>query len=162
MIEYEDNKEFKIAIEKMLADKSLAELNPIRENEAVTIFSLLCIRTDKDGEHIQCKGAPITCRKIPAPFQALTGGQYLVIADYYFWNHANEHQQKAKLYHALMHIDIEKGDDDELKLGIRKPDVQVYPSEVARFGAHTDGLLNVQDALKQSAKQFAESLRSKT
>ncbi len=161
MTEYEDNKEFKAAIEKMLANKTLVELNPIRENESVTIFSLLCIRTDQEGEHVQGKGAPIICRKIPAPFEALTGGQYLVIADYYFWNHADAHQQEAKLYHALMHINVEKGDDGALKLGTRKPDVQVFPSEVARYGAHTDGLLNIRESLKQSAKQFAESLKPK-
>lgn len=159
MTEYEDNKEFKVAIEKMLADKALPELNPIRENETVTIVSLLCIRTDKEGEHVQGKGPPIICRKVPAPFQALTGAHYLVIADYYFWNHADEHQQKAKLYHALMFIDVEKGDDGELKIGTRKPDVQVFPSEVARFGAHTDGLMSIRESLKQSAKQFAETMR---
>ena len=161
MIEYEDNKEFKIAIEKMLADKTLTELNPLRENESVTIFSLLCIRTNKQDEYVQGKGPTIVCRKIPGPFQALTGGHYLVIADYYFWNHADELQQRAKLYHALMHIDIDKNDEGELKLGTRKPNVQVFTSEVARFGAHTEGLLDIREALKQSAKQFAETLKPK-
>lgn len=161
MIEYEDNKEFKTAIEKMLADKSLVELNPIREHEIV-IFSLICIRTDTDGEYVQCKGPPITCRKIPPPFQSLTGGHYLVIADYYFWNHADEIKQRANLFHALMHIDVEKTEKGELKIGTRKPEVQVFRSEVARFGAHNEVLLDIREALKQSAKQFAQSLKPKS
>ncbi|MGA2248602.1 MAG: putative metallopeptidase [Verrucomicrobiota bacterium] len=166
MTEYEENPEFKTAIDKMLADTTIVEFNPIREHPEVLIFSLLCIRTNKDGDHIEHKGEPIICRKIAAPFQALTGGHYLVIADYYFWNHANPIQQEAQLYHALMHINIEvdkeeEDEDKKLKLGIRRPEVHVFPSEVLRFGAHTAGLLDIREALKQSAKQLTNTLAAK-
>jgi hypothetical protein len=161
MMEFEDNKEFKAALEKMLADKSMPEFNPIREQEA-TIFGLLCIRTDANGESVQGKGTPIVCRKIPAPFQTLTGGQYLVIADQYFWNHVDEIKQRASLYHALMHISIEVPEKGEVKFGTRKPPVQAWPSEVAKFGAHTDALLDIREAMKHGANRFAENMKSKT
>jgi hypothetical protein len=163
MIEYEDNPDFKQAIERMLARTDYPEFNAIREHEDVNIFGLLCIRTDKDGEHVEGKGDPVVCRKIPAPFQVLTGGQYLLIADYYFWTHADVEQQEAKLYHAFMHIKIEEGKEEgELKFGIHQPDVRAYASEIYHYGAHTLALRDVSEALKRSAKQFAETLATKT
>lgn len=160
MIEYEDNKEFTGAIEKMLADKSFPEFNPIRDEEA-TIFGLFCIRTDANGDAVQGTGAPITCRKIPAPFKTLTGGHYLVIADQYFWTHVDEVKQRASLYHALMHIDIEVPEKGETKFGTRKPPVMAWPSEIAKFGAHNDVLLDFREAFKQGANRFAENMKSK-
>ena len=161
MTEYEENPEFKAAVEKMLADKTLVEFNSIREHENITVLTLLCSRTDAKGEFVACKGPPIVCRKIPAPFEAITGAHYLLIADYYFWNHANEIQQKANLFHALMCINIEDTEKGEVKTSTRKPEVQVFRSEVARFGAHNDVLLDIREALKQSAKQFAENMKAK-
>jgi hypothetical protein len=159
MTEYEDNKELRDAIEDMLADKSLVEFNPIRERN-LTLFSLLCIRTDAKGEHVQGKGAPIICRKIPAQYRALTEGDYLVVADYYFWNHTDLVKRSAALYHALMHIHVETTEGGEVKLGIRKPEVQVFRSEIARFGPHTDVLLDFREAFKTAANRLTESMKA--
>lgn len=165
MIEYEPCPEFSIAIDKLLADPSIVEFNPIREHEEIKLSSLLCVRTNADGDHVTGKGKPIICRKMADPLQVLTGSHYLIIADYYFWNHADPKAQEAALYHALMHIqikEIEKEDGKQLKLGIRKPDVDVYPSEVFRYGAHSIGLLSIRDAFKQSAKQLVQNVSEKT
>jgi hypothetical protein len=162
MTEYEDNKEFNDAIEDLLARKDLPELNPIRELEVI-IFALLCIRTNADGDHIEGKGDPILCRKIPPPFQVLTNGHYLVIADYYFWNHTDDRQKEAALYHALMQIEVEKPEGDgNIKLKTRKPDIRVFPSEVIRYGAHSNALLELREAFKSSASSFSESLAATT
>lgn len=160
MIEYEENAEFKAAVEDMLAEKPLVEFNAIREHEIV-VFSLLCVRTDANEEHVQCKGDPIVCKKIPPPLQLLTGGHYLIIGDYYFWTHANKEQQRANLYHALMHIEVEESDKGGVKIGTRKPEVRVFRSEVTRFGAHNELLLDFREAFKQSAKQFTETHKTK-
>jgi hypothetical protein len=160
MIEYEENAELKAAVEDMLADKTKHEFNMIREQE-VKIYTLLCVRTNSDGDHVQGKGAPIVCKKISAPFQALTGGHYLVIADYYFWNHVDERQRNAKLFHALMHIEVERTEKGEIKIGTRKPELQVFRSELAHYGPYDEPLMDLEKVLKEGAKRFADSLKSR-
>lgn len=160
MTEYTEEKDFKDAIEDMLAEKSFPEFNPIREHEAV-IFSLMCVRMNSKEEEVQGKGPPIILKKMPAPFQVLTSGHYLLIADHYFWTHENEERKKGALYHALMHIEIIDPAKGPVKFGTRKPPVQAWPSEIAKFGAHTDVLLDFREAFKFGANQFAESMKSK-
>jgi hypothetical protein len=161
MIEYEQNQDFSQAVYEMLADKTITEFNPLREYE-VKVFALLCIRTDKDGEHVEGTGAPVVCKKISPPFQVLTKGHYLIIGEYYFWTHANEIAQKAALHRALMQIEVEKDDEKKtLKFKSRKPDIQEFRSTVARFGAWNESLLDFREAFKISAKAFAESQKPK-
>lgn len=158
MTEYDPNKELSDAVEDMLGDAEYPEFNPIREQE-LQIYSLMCVREDAKGEPVKCKGAPIVCRKIPAIYQALTkGGHYVVVADNNFWTHANEIQQQAALHHALMSIQVEVTDKGGIKLQTRKPDVMEHSATVAHFGAWNEDLLCLRDALKQSAKQFAEKV----
>lgn len=162
MTEYEDNHEFTKAVQSMLADKTLTEFIPLREQN-IKLFALLSIRTDAQGEHVEAKGTPIVCKKIPPHFEVLTKGQYLIIGDYYFWTHANEIAQQAALHRALMQIEIEKDEEKKtVKLKSRKPDVQEFSTTVARFGAWNDALLGFREAFRTSAKVFAESHKPKT
>lgn len=160
MTEYVDEKEFKDAIEDMLDDVTFPELNPIREHEVV-LFGLICVRMNSKDEEVQCKGAPIILKKLPAPFQTLMEGHYLLIGDHYFWTHADEKKKKGALYHALMHIEITVPEKGPVKYGTRKPPVQAWPSEVAKFGAHTEVLLDFREAMKTGANQFAESMKTR-
>lgn len=160
MIEYEKSKELSDAVDDMLADTSVVEFNPIREQD-ITVFSLMAIRTNTEGEEEEPKGKPITCRKIPTVFAELTEGHYLIVADNYFWNHTDDNQKKAALHHALMQINVEKNKKGEIKLGTRKPEVQEFRSTIARFGAYNDTLLDFRQAFQASAKQFTESKKVK-
>lgn len=159
MTEYVINTDLTKAVQKMINDKELPELSCLRDNK-VTIFSLMVVKTDAKGEPVPCKGRPIICRKISAPLQVITEGHYLLVADQGFWDESNEHHKSANLFHALMHIDIEKDDKGHLKMRSRKPDVQLFHSEAAIFGPHSAALLDVREALVKSADRFAESVKA--
>ncbi len=165
MTEYEVSKEFSDAVEDMLSNTELPEFNPIREQD-LKIFSLLEIRENNKGEALKIEGPPITCRKIPPVYKVLCGGQYVVVGNHDWWNHANEVQQKAALHHALMSINIEVEDGEQpgekiVKLSKRKPDVVAYTSTISHFGAWNTILIDFKDAFKRSAKQFAENVNLK-
>lgn len=156
MTEYESRTELDDAVEQLVWDETISEFKPIRETE-IKIFCLICIKTDADDEYVPCKGDPILVRRIPDHFKALVHGHYVLIADYYFWEHASEVQQKAAMFHALMHIHIEQK-DDKIKIGMRKPEIKVFRTEVVRFGAYNEMLLDFREAFKLSANRLAESL----
>ena len=161
MIEYESNNDFSQAVHSMMADKTITEFNPLREQD-VKVFALLCIRTDSEGEHVEGKGAPILCKKIAAPYEVLTKGKYLIIGEYYFWTHANEVAQKAALHRALMQVEIEKDEEKKtVKFKTRKPEIQEFRSTVARFGAWNDSLLDFREAFKTAAKALVEKHQPK-
>lgn len=159
MIEYTEQQDFKDALEDMINEKAYPEFNPIREQEVV-IFGLMRVQMNSKDEEIQGKGSPIVLKRIPPPFQTLTNGHYLVICDHYFWEHEDEKKKKGALYHALMHIDIKTSDKGTITLGTRKPPVQAWPSEVAKFGAHTEVLMDFREAMKTGANRFAENMKT--
>lgn len=160
MIEYEVNDEFGRAVEDMVANKSITEFNPLREHE-IKLLTQLCIRTNKDGDHVEGPGAPIVCKKVPAAYRELIDGDYVIIADYYFWNHNDEIKQKAALHRALMQIEVEEKEKDngekKLMMKMRKPEIQEFRSTVARFGAYNDALLDFREAMKSSARTFVDA-----
>jgi Putative phage metallopeptidase len=165
MTDYDVSKEFSDAVEDMLSDAEVTEFNPIREQD-LKIFSLLEIRENNKGEPLKVEGPPIVCRKIPPVYKALCNGQYVVVGNHDWWNHANELQQKAALHHALMSINVEIEDGEQegekiVKLSKRKPDVVAHTETISRYGAWNDTLIHFKDAFKRSAKQFAENLVQK-
>lgn len=156
MIEYIEHNEFSEAVENMLADTSIVEFNPIREQD-IRVLSFVVVRTNADDEEVEPKGSPIVCKKIPPLYALIAKALYMVVCDNYFWNHADEIQQKAALHHALMQINVEKTKKGAIKLGTRKPEVQEFRSTVARYGAYTESLLDFRQAFQNSAKKFVES-----
>jgi hypothetical protein len=158
MIEYVEDKALTDAVNKMLNDATLAEFSVVRELE-ITFLCLMCVRTDADGEPVRCKGAPIVCRKVAAPYQVLAGGHYLVVADHNFWADADQKSIQAALFHALMHVNVERTEKGKIKMGTRKPEIQVFTKEVSRFGPHTTELLDFKQALQDSANSFAQRMK---
>jgi Putative phage metallopeptidase len=160
MTEYEPSKDLDQEIEKLLNDKALTALNPIREHD-ITIFSLLRVRTDSKGEHVEPKGATITCARIPAPYRKIMTGDYLIIADYYYWTHADGKDRDGTLYHALCHINVENTKNGLIKVGTRKPEIQLFHSELVAYGARNEIILDMREALKLAANESAKVLKSK-
>jgi hypothetical protein len=157
MTEYDINQEFCNAVEAMLADDKYEELNPIREQE-LQIFSMLVVRHNTKGEPLPPKDPPVVCRRIPPVFEALTKGHYVVLADHEFWTHSAKLVQDAALHCALSAILVEVSDKG-VKLKTKAPDFVGYRTNVKRFGAWKPPLVDIRDALKQSAKQFAENAK---
>lgn len=158
MIEYVDDTSLTDAVSDMLSDLLLAEFSIVRELE-IKVICLMCVRTDVDGEPVVCKGAPIICRKVAAPYQVLVGAHYLVIADHGFWAEADEKGRQAALFHALMYINVERTEKGKIKMGTRKPEIQVFTKEVTRFGPHSTELLDFKHALQNSANSFAQRVK---
>ncbi len=163
MIDYEASKEFSDAVEDMLNDQTLPEFNPIREQD-LQIFSLLEIRQNAEGEPLPFNGPPVVCRKIPPVYKALCKGQFVVLANFDWWNGVNEVQKKAGLHHAFMSIEVEIKETKagpKVKLVRRPPDVVAYTHTISHFGAWNATLVDFKDAFKLSAKQFAENVKQK-
>jgi hypothetical protein len=158
--EYEVNAEFTKDVDAIVNEKRYVEFNPIREQE-LKITSILAIRTNNEGEHVEPKGNPIVCRKLAPVYQLLTGAAFVVVGDYYFWTHADDIKKKAAIHRAIMTINVERNKKGEISLKTRKPDIQEFRATVAHFGAWNEGLLDMREALKTSAKQFAESQKPK-
>lgn len=157
MIEYEVNAKFAKDVEAVLGNNSFTEFNPLREQE-VQILTEICTRTDKEGEHVECKGNPIVCKKIPTQYAVLIGkkAHYLMVGDYYFWTHASDTQKDAAIHRALSSIKVDKDKKGKIRLGRQPPEIQEYRATVARFGAWNEPLVDMKEALKTSAKLFAE------
>lgn len=160
MIEYEVNAKFAKDVTDMMADASLVEFNPIREQE-VEILTLIKTQTDSKGEHVEPKGNPVVCKKIPPAYQLLTKGKYLIVGDYYFWTHATDLQKNAAIHRALSTVGVERSKKGLIVLKTRKPDVQEFRATIARFGAWNEPLLDAREAFKTAAKSFAESQKPK-
>jgi hypothetical protein len=159
MTEYEVNAQFASDVQAVLAKRIYTEFSQIREQE-IKILTEICTRTNEDGEHLECKGNPITCRKIPPQFQTLTDGHYLVVGDYYFWTHASDDQKNAAIHRALSAIDVGLDKKGRIKLKTKKPEIQEFRTTITRFGAWNEPLVDAKEALKISANLFAEKQKA--
>ena len=160
MIEFEINAEFAKDVEVVLASKQFRSFEPIRESGA-KILTAVCIRTDKTGEHQPAKGTPIICKKLPPLYQLLMQAQYIVVADYYYWTHADSRKVAGSIHSALASIDIEKDDKGEYKYKTRKPDIREHRVTVENFGPYTEDLKDFSVAMDAGAKLFAENMIAK-
>jgi hypothetical protein len=156
MTEYEVNDQFAKDLAVVLSDTGFREFNAIREQE-LKVLAVICTRTKANGEYIEPKGIAITCKRVPPVYQLLTNAHYLVVCDYYFWTHAPDREKTAALHHALSAISVERTKKGVIKLKTRKPEIQVFRSTLTRFGAWNAPLVDAEEALKISAKAFAES-----
>ena len=161
-IEYEINAKFTADVDAIIANKKFVELSPLREQE-VKITSVLVVRTNNEGEHVPPPGDgdPIRCMKLSPVFQLLTGMAYVILGEYYFWTHEDEIKRNAAIHRAVMTINVERNKAGKIILKKRKPTIQEFPSTIAHFGAYNECLLDMREALRTSAKQFAESQKPK-
>jgi hypothetical protein len=159
MTEYENHAGFAKEIKNIVDNPKYPELESIREQELV-ILSLLVIRTSTKGEPIEGK-RPVVCRKLPPEIKTLTGGHYLILGDHYFWTHQDEIKKEAALFSALMTIDISINKYGSLVLKRRNPDIVEHTATLRHFGAYQPHLIDLRDALKSAAKQFAENQQAK-
>lgn len=156
MIGYEINNDLNQAVGDIVSDAAMPEFRAIRDC-GLKIFTCLAIKTNKDGEHEEITGDPVTLRKISNLHRTFIDGHYILVVCYYFWNHQDEIKRHAAIHRALMQIDATK-EDDEIKLKRRKPEVVEFVATLVRYGAYCDTLIDVRSVLQKSAKQFAKNV----
>ena len=159
-IEYEVNVEFNKVVAAVLSNPRYAEFNEIRDQD-VHVLAVVATRTNSaTGEHEPAK-VHVTCRKLTPVVKLLADGDYLVTIDYYFWTHSDETKVNAALFDALSCISVERSKKGDIKLKTRKPDYVGFCATLKHFGAWDEPQLNMREALKVSAKQFAENQKPK-
>jgi len=149
---YEVNAGLQKAIDALLEDISIAEFSPIREHQ-IKVLSCTKNKLNEEDEPVQTAGDTVQVKKVSDLHQAFIDGHYLVVMDGYVFDHVDDGQLQAILHSALMRIKVEPTESG-VKLGTRKPDIQVFQATIHRFGAYTDDLLSLKECLFKSSKRF--------
>jgi hypothetical protein len=151
MTEYVEDAGLNDALKATLTDVSIAEFSPLREAK-VKILPLLKVTTNKEGEHTPCKGIPAQAKKVSDLHRAAgIDADYLLVVDYYAWNHPKGVNPQitldAMLHHALKAIKIEVK-EGKPKFSKNEPDVEVFIDTVNRYpqaGAFVEEIRTVSD-----------------
>lgn len=142
-------------IAEFLPDDRLSTLVDalIEHHDAFTSLSDLTIRTlwqkDAGKEDGRLKLGSISQQTNMTRY--LTGVDYVIIvslkaaAQYDLTNW----QMEALLFHQLMHIEAEEGDDGEIKLKKRPHDIGLFNAEIINYGAWYLDLANTSNAFRQ-------------
>lgn len=156
--EYVQDKGIAEALADMLANQRFHELAPLREHE-VKIESCLLVRTNTEGEAVECKGEPIKIVKVSPMLQVFMDVDYIVVVDNHAWSTANsKNKMLAMMFNALLQIDVQPADAGGCKKKKRKPNIVLFRETIAHFGAYDDQLIDLRDAFETGAQRVAEEL----
>jgi hypothetical protein len=161
MTEYVEDAGLSDALKAILSDVTKAEFAAIRDTK-LKIIPLLKVKTNKEGEHTPCVGIPAQVRKVSDLHRAAgIDAHYIMVVDYYAWNHPKGINPQitldAMLHHALKTIKVEVK-EGKPKFGHNDPDVEVFIDTVNRYGAFEESLQTVSDlvlAAPHAAAQLA-------
>ena len=156
--EYSTDNELTKAVSDLLADESLADLQPLRDHQVII---LCCVRTriTQDGETKPCKGSPVKLKKLSEMERLFIpdNAHYILMADYHWWKHANVRQQTAKLFDNLLTIQPEPKEGGGLTLKKREPVIDVkFTETLAYYGAFDHCTLLLRDAMKDSTRRVRD------
>ena len=155
--EYIPDDELTKAVSGLLTDEKLPELQALRENEVI-ILCCMKVVMDEDGETEPPTGGPVKLKKL-SDLERLfiqDNAHYILTMDYHFWKEANERQQMARLFDALMDIKPEKTDAG-LKLKKRQPGIEMkHPQTYGYFGAFDEPALVLRDAMKDVGRRLKD------
>jgi hypothetical protein len=158
MTEYVEDAGLNDALSAILKNVSIAEFSPLREQK-IKIIPFLKVVTNTEGEHKPCKGIPAQVKKVGDLHRAAgIDADYLLVVDYYAWNHPKGINPQvtldAMLHHALKAIKIEVK-EGKPKFGSNKPDVEVYIDTVNRYGAFAEEIKTVSDMVAHAPQEAA-------
>lgn len=154
--EYEKNAGLQKELDALLEDVSLSEFADIREHE-VTVVCCTKTKLGEGDEPMQTTGDAVAVKKVSDLHRTFIDAHYIVVVDGYVFDHTDEDKMKALLHSALMRIKVEVTESG-IKLGTRKPDIQVFQATINRFGAYDEGLLNLKDCFARGGKRFASMI----
>ncbi len=152
-IEYSAEKELTQFVDDLINDPRYSELAGLRENK-IRVLACFSIRTGDDGETQPCKGEPISLKKVSDVERIFVKdkAQFILVVDYHAWEQWNEKLRTACIYHHLVSLDVQKGEHG-IKIKRVKCPVQVHTQEAARFGAYSQPLLELVEALKDKSRR---------
>lgn len=158
MTEYVEDAGLNDALSAILTNKSLAEFAPLRDAK-LKILPMLKVVTNKEGEHTPCKGIPAQVKKVSDLHKAAgIDADYILVVDYYAWNHPKGINPQvtldAMLHHALKTIKIEMK-EGKPKLSANKPDLELFVDTVNRYGAFQEEIKTVSDMVAHAPTQAA-------
>ena len=78
------------------------------------------------------------CLKAPGLWRDITGYDVAIWIRAYFWERWDAAMREAALLHELLHIEVKRDKDDQVKLAIRKHDVEAFV-DVARIYGTVEG-----------------------
>jgi hypothetical protein len=103
------------------------------------------------------------CIKAPTLWHDVTGYDIAIWIRGYFWDRWEALLQEAVVLHELLHIEINRDKDDQVKLALRKHDLEAF-ADVARFYGPVEG--EAQAYLRAAAvwdgDQVPTSIKSRT
>jgi len=144
-------------VAKIIADPANSALASIREQE-LKVTPIMKVRSNADGEHEPNPGPPAKIQKVNDMWRLFTDAHYLLVVDYYFFNHAN--CVDAVIFDALCAVEV-TAKEGAVKLAVKKPDINVFAATLQKFGAFDDLLLGMRDWMNEAKTKAAMSFRAK-
>jgi len=158
MTEFSENAGLNKVVEKVLKDKSMHELDAIREQE-LKIDAFLKTKTSKEGDCQPCGGPVAKVVKVTGFWAHYTAAKYILVMDGYFFNHGADDVVEGHIFNALQEVDVKvvKG---EIKLAKRRPDIEYFAATIKRYGAISEPLISLKECLAAGTKRFVNTIAS--
>lgn len=96
------------------------------------------------------------CIKAPTLWHDLTGYDVAIWVRAYFWERFDPTSREALMAHELLHLDVEYDDDGEVKLAIRKHDLEEFDDVARHFGAALPGIAEFNRAFAASGQPLKD------
>jgi hypothetical protein len=115
----------------------IGQLHPvaraIADEEIHVLWLLNCKPFDpeKDEEGHDTAGK---CLKAPGLWHDVTGYDVAIWIREYFWNRWDEPTRRAAILHELLHVEVDRDRDDQVKVKIRKHEVEDFVAVVLHYG----------------------------
>lgn len=112
-------------------------LHPVAQailREEISVLWLLNCKPfdpDKDEEGHDVAGK---CLKVPGLWRDITGYDVAIWIREYFWREWPADTRRAALLHELLHVEVTHNKDDEVKVAVRKHDVEDFVDVVRHYG----------------------------
>jgi hypothetical protein len=144
-------------VKEIIEKSTHSALSQIRDQE-INIIPVMKIRTNKEGEHEPNPGPPAKIQKVSDLWRLFTEAHYLLVVDYYFFNHAN--CVEAGIFNALCEVEV-TAKEGAIKLATKKPDLSLFVATLQVYGAFDDQLLGLRDWMNEAKSKAAKSFASK-
>ena len=144
-------------VKEIIEKSTHAALSPLRDQE-INIIPVMKVRTNKEGEHEPNPGPPAKIQKVSDLWRLFTEAHYLLVVDYYFFNHAN--CVEAGIFNALCEVEV-TAKEGAVKLATKKPDLSLFVATLQVYGAFDDQLLGLLDWMNEAKSKAAKSFALK-
>lgn len=156
MIEYTQDAGLTAQVQAII-DSGHPALKAIKDQE-LKIVPVMKVRTNNEGEHEQNPGPPARIQKVSDLWKLFTDAHYLLIVDYYFFNHAG--CVEAVLFNALCGVEV-KVTDGSIKLATKEPEIKLFAATIQKYGAFDEILLGLREWMNEAKTKAAKSFAAK-